>query len=160
MAERNPDALLSELTRLEALRDPRKNAGAGSNRSFERFVVRGDIELHPESRTRLDRNPLDVKIRDLARGGVGFIAQQHMPKGSCWRACFLQHGFVVAQQCLVVRHSREVSPGVFLVGTQFVSDPALLALMGVEPGAIQDGDEQDVIGSVGGDAFVAPSEVA
>ncbi len=160
MTGRNPDSLLAELNRLEALRDPAKNTGPGSNRTFERFVIRGDCELHPESRNRLDRYPIEVKIRDIARGGLGFISQDELPQGSCWRACFMQHGFVVAQQSIVVRHCREVSPGVYLVGTQFVADPGLLAVLGVEPGAIGDGDEDDIIGNVGGDAFVSPSDVA
>lgn len=157
MAGRSPDALLAELGRLETLRNPTK--GGDSNRLFQRHVARGDVELHPDSRSRLDRTPVEVKLRDVGRGGIGFISHQHLPAGSSWRACFMQHGFVVASQSIVVRHCRLVSEGVYLVGTQFVCEPGLLAILGVDPGAIEE-DDTDVLATVGGDAFVAPSDVA
>ena len=157
MTARRPEALLAELDRLEALRDPARNGS--HNRQFKRFVVRGEAELHPMSRARLDRTPIDIKIRDLGRGGCGFITQQPLQAGSNWRVCFLQHGYVVGEQAIVVRHCRPVSDGLHLVGAQFVMDTGLMTTLGIDPGSIHDEDTvEDTLGVPS--AFLAPGEVA
>ena len=68
MTTTRPRALLGELDRLETLRDP---AQAGQ-RQFHRFVIRGEAELHPMSRNQLDPTPLQIQLRDVSRGGIGF----------------------------------------------------------------------------------------
>lgn len=160
MAGRRPETLLAELNRLETLRNPGK--AGDQQRQFNRFVVRGDAELHPMSRSRLDRSPIEIKIRDVGRGGLGFICHERVEPGSNWRVHFLQHGYVVGQQALIVRHCRPVSEGLYLVGSQFVADTGLLTTLGVDPGAILDGDSLEE--QPGNDdtaiGFLPPSEVA
>lgn len=159
MSGRRPENLLAELSRLETLRD--SAACEVDSRQFRRFVVRGDAELHPMSRARLDRAPLDITLRDIGRGGFGFVCQQAMPAGSNWRVCFLRHGYVVGEQAIMVRHCRPVSEGVYLIGAQFVIDTGLLTLLGIDPGAIHDEDTVDTLHN-DDDAvnFLPPGEVA
>lgn len=157
MIARRPEALLAELNRLEALRDPGRHGA--HPRQFKRFVVRGEAELHPMSRSRLDRSPIEIKLRDVGRGGCGFITQQPIQAGSNWRIAFLQHGYVIGEQAIVVRHCRPVSEGLYLVGAQFVMDTGLMCTLGIDPGAIHDEDTVDAT-LAGPDAFLPPSEVA
>lgn len=159
MSGRRPEKLLAELNRLESLRDPAQNGT--HNRQFKRFVVRGDAELHPMSRARLDRAPLDITLRDIGRGGFGFVCQQPLPAGSNWRVCFLRHGYVIGEQAIIVRHCRPVSDSVYLIGAQFVVDTGLLTLLGIDPGAIQDEDSVDNAFEADEPlSYLSPSEVA
>lgn len=157
MLGRRPESLLAELNRLESLRDPAKS---GQQRQFKRFPVRGDAELHPMSRSRLDRQPLEVQLRDLGRGGVGFICHQPLPTGSSWRIAFLQHGYVVGEQAVLIRHCHAVSDGLYLVGGQFIADTGLLTILGLDPGAVLDGDGADTPDEPPVAGFLPPSEVA
>jgi hypothetical protein len=156
MAQHRPETLLAELNRLEALRDAKK---PGQQRQFNRFAIRADAELHPVSRSRLDRTPIEVKLRDIGRGGMGFITQQPLPAGSGWRVAFLRHGYVVSHQAIFIRHCRPVSDGLYLIGAQFVVDTGTLAMLGVDPGAVLDGDEaaDDDHANI---SFLPPGEVA
>lgn len=160
MSGRRPEKLLAELNRLEGLRDPCRSGC--HNRQFRRFVVRGDAELHPMSRSRLDRAPIEVTLRDVARGGCGFVCQQPLPAGSSWRVCFLRRGYVVGEQAIVVRHCRRICGSVYLVGAQFVIDTGLLTQLGIDPGVIKDEDSDD--GAAADDdepvLFLPPGEVA
>jgi len=157
MSTTRPHALLGELDRLESLRDPERQG----LRSFRRYVIRGDAELHPMNRNRLDPTPIEIKMRDISRGGMGFICSQPLPERSSWRLCFLQHGYVIGEQGVVVRHCRQVGEGMYLIGGQFVIDSGLLVNLGVPRGALQD---QDITAPEEGDAedenFVPPGEVA
>ncbi len=128
--------LLEEVNRLETLRVPDREADRP--RRYRRFVIRGDAELHPMSRTRLDSTPIEIKLRDIGRGGIGFLCASPLPIDSSWRVCFLQHGYAVGVQAMVVRHCREVSQGVYLIGGQFVIDNGLLAVIGADADALRD----------------------
>ncbi|MEX0655724.1 MAG: hypothetical protein WD534_08700 [Phycisphaeraceae bacterium] len=147
-----PLDLLDELNRLESMRTPK---GQG-HRRHQRFLVRADAELHPMDPSQLDRTPLEIKLRDIGRGGMGFICQTPLPQGSTWRANFIHRGYVVGQQSLVVRHCRSVGNGLYLVGGQFCIDTGLLTLLGVDPARVKEDhlrpDDDD-------DAFLPPSEV-
>ena len=149
-----PRELLQELDRLEKLRDPGRNG----QRQFRRFVVRGEAELQPMSRSWLDPTPIAIQLRDVGRGGAGFLAPQVLAPGSCWRMNVLNHGYVVGQQGIVVRHCREISSSLYLIGGMFIADTGFLTLLGVPPGALQDGDAPaEVTESC---SFVSPDEAA
>lgn len=154
MSTSRPHVLLGELDRLESLRDP----GRQGLRTFRRFVIRGDAELHPMNRNRLDPTPIEIKLRDLSRGGLGFICSQPLPERSSWRVTFLQHGYVVGMQALMIRHSRQVSDGVYLVGGQFVIDSGLMITLGIPRSAME---ESSAIGPDEADSeeFLSPGEV-
>lgn len=154
MSTTRPHVLLGELDRLESLRDP----GRQGLRSFHRFVARGDAELHPMNRNRLDPTPIEIKLRDISRGGLGFICSHPLPAQSFWRVCFLQHGYVVGEQAVVIRHCRQVSEGVYLIGGQFVMDAGLMITLGVPRSAMEE-DGAVISEETEGEAFVSPGEV-
>ena len=92
---------------------------------------------------------------------MGFVCQHSLPTGSNWRVCFLQRGYVIGEQAIVVRHCRPVAEGVYLVGSQFVIDNGLLALLGIDPSAIRDEDgSASEINDESAFRFRSPSEVA
>lgn len=157
MASNDPRQLVAALAKAEALRDTSQHKSG--NRHYHRFVVRGDAELHPMDSDRLDRAPITAMLRDIGRGGVGFVVQQPLPPNSTWRMSFLNHGHVIGQQAIIIRHCRPFLDRVYLVGAQFCIETGLLCLLGVEPGAIAAGDQagREHDGPV---AFLAPGEVA
>lgn len=149
-----PRALLAELNRLEQLRDPNKIRG---QRQYQRFVVRGDAKLTPMDPHGGDES-LPVQLRDVGRGGVGFVCQEPLEPLSTWRLSFLQRGYVIGQQGLIVRYCQPVAGGVFLVGAQFCIETGLLSLLGVDPATIHEGDRPTAVADSA--TYLAPGEVA
>jgi len=149
-----PDRLLDELDRLEDLRNP--SHAAGAQRQFARFVVRGDAELHPMNRSKLDATPVEVKLRDIGRGGFGFIAEQPIEPGTSWRCCFLDRGFVVGEQACIVRHCRRVSDHLYLAGAQIVMPSGILVSLGVDPAQLDD-EVADI--KCDDDSFMPPTDL-
>ncbi|MCE9591080.1 MAG: hypothetical protein K8S99_11205 [Planctomycetes bacterium] len=154
MPPTSPHRLLEELIRLEAIRDPKCGE---SKRAYSRFVVRGDAELTSVERSRLDIAPLPILLRDIGRGGLGFVSQKPLEAGSVWRVGFLQNGYVLAQQALIVRHCKMVRADLYLIGSQFCIETGLMCLLGVNPGAIADGDHPTTVQDT---RFLPPAEVA
>jgi hypothetical protein len=154
MSLTGPHSLLADLARLEGLRDPARSAG---QRQFQRFVVRGDAELHSMDRNG-DSAVLAIQVRDLGRGGMGFVSQQELDVNSTWRACFLHRGYVFGQQALIVRHCSEVQRGVYLIGSQFCIESGLMCLLGIDPTAIREGDGPTGVAQP--PRFLSPGEVA
>ena len=122
--------LCSEIEALEGLRKPGRD-GSASLREFPRSVVRGMAELFPMSRLSVQDQPVEVQLRDVGRGGVGFIANVALEPGSTWRIVFKRDGYRIGEMGLVVRFCKEVRADVFLVGSQFVITSALMHLLGV-----------------------------
>lgn len=146
--------LLRELEELEQLRS--QDAARGK-RNYERFVIRGDARLLPmEDHGDADAG-IRVLLRDLGRGGLGFITSGAVPSASLWRIEFLQHDYVVATASLHVRHCREVSEGVHLCGGMFVADSGVMCQLGVEPASIRGGADIADLAQAGG--FVTPQDV-
>ncbi|QDU72342.1 PilZ domain-containing protein [Mucisphaera calidilacus] len=131
------------LDTLNALEDLRSNE-VSARRAFQRFVVRGDAQLLPMDRNHLDPNPIPIHLRDISRGGLGFITTAELDVNSSWRVVFYHHGFPVGEQGLVVRHSRRVEAGLHLVGGQFVVNSGVLSLLGIDPSQIDDEDQADI----------------
>lgn len=146
--------LLDELVKLETLREPNHPAG---KRVFTRFLVRGDAELVSIDRSRLDTAPVSILLRDAGRGGLGFVTDRPLESNSIWRAGILDHGYVVSQQAMIVRHCRKVRDSLYLVGGQFCADSGLLCLLGVDPAMIPEGDTPST--SNVGSNFLRPGEV-
>lgn len=149
-----PHSLLADLVRLEGLRDPARSAG---QRQYERFVVRGDAELHAMDRQG-DITPIAIQVRDLGRGGMGFVCQVQLDINSTWRVAFLHQGYAFGQQALIVRHCHEVQAGVYLIGSQFCIESGLMCLMGIDPAAIRESDGP--AGAAQPPRFLPPGEVA
>ena len=150
MPPNDPRALLAVLAQLENVRDPSKVAGL---RQFARYIVRGDAELHPLNDSDLDRSPVAIQLRDISWTGVGFICSQRLTPNTHFRLHLLSHGHSVGQQTMMVRHCREIRDNLYLVGGQFCIEAGILSLLGLNPGALSQGDGPTA-------QFVAPSEVA
>ncbi len=154
MTESNPYSLLDTLTQLEKLRNP---DSPNSNRRFTRHVVRGDAELYPVDQNALSQAPIQIALRDMGGGGVGFICSQPIANGTVWRIAFLSRGYTIGHQTMVVRHGQPVLNGVQLIGAQFCVEPGMLVLMGVEPQLLPTSDDADGPDDA---SFLAPGEVA
>ena len=140
--------LLTHLDDLEGLRSARTD----HKRRFKRFVIRGEAELHPIGASELDRTPIDIKLRDIGCGGLGFVASQPLEIGSFWRAHFLLRSYTIGQQSMVIRHCREVREDTYLVGSQFCIEQGLMMSLGVDATELQDQQE------LAADNFAAPSD--
>ena len=150
MSRNTPLTLLNQLKRMEMA----ASAQASEQRQFRRFFCRADAELHPMDTAQVVRTPLEIKIRDISRGGMGFISQTLLAPASCWRACFLHRGCVIAQQSLIIRHCRSVGAGLYLAGAQFCIDTGVLSLVGIDPARISEGNNpQD------DESFLSPQDV-
>ena len=147
-------SLLSELNRLESLREPQRQG----NRRSRRYHIRGDAELHPAEGSRVDRTPIDVKLRDVGRGGLGFVCEQRLVPGTVWRCSFLVRDQCFAQQALVIRYCREVQDGLYLVGGQFCIDPGVMIALGVDPHELAHDDGRERCGDEN-DNFQSPGAV-
>ncbi|MEM6749361.1 MAG: hypothetical protein AAF612_02720 [Planctomycetota bacterium] len=128
----SPAAALAELDRLERERQQHES-DRKRDRRFERFTLRGEAELHPVGDDRLDAGAARVKLRDLGIGGIGFISDRRIASDTIWRMVFLQSGYAVAEQTVIVRHCASVSAGLWLCGGQFVAPHGLLVAMGIDP---------------------------
>jgi hypothetical protein len=159
MADNGPQALLAELAKLEALRNESRAATSGQ-RQYQRFVVRGDAELRSMDRTCLDAAPVAVLLRDLGRGGIGFVSPIELELSSTWQICFLHRDYVIGSQGVIVRHCRKVQDGVFLIGGQFCIETGLMSLLGIDPSAIRDADIATELDEKPSNVFLPPSEVA
>ncbi|MCX5662113.1 MAG: hypothetical protein NTW19_20750 [Planctomycetota bacterium] len=155
MDSSGPQQLLAELAKLESLRNPQSEQKL---RAYRRFVLRGDAELSDMERGPSNSGPIQVLLRDIGRGGVGFICPQPLELNSTWRIAFLHRGYAVGHQGIVIRHCREVQAGVYLIGTQFCIETGMMCLLGIDPAAIRDGDKPAKSNEPA--LYLAPGEVA
>ena len=155
MPHTDKQAILAELNRLER----RHSANAGSlRRLFPRFIVRGDSELQPVGPTRLDRRPIEIALRDVAHGGMGFLCGQPLEVSSTWRCGFFNQGHVFGHQAVIIRHCAAVNHDLFLIGGQFIIDTGLLLILGVDASALTQIEPQADTRPSG--SFLPPSAVA
>jgi hypothetical protein len=150
------DSILKQLDRLEELRDP--NSPAAKQRLFHRYVARGDAELRPMSRSQIDHKPVTVKVRDVSRGGIGFLAEQPLPENSTWELVMLENSYATASQPIVIRHCQPVADQLYLVGGQFIAATALMISLGIAPSRLRDDESRGASSDI--DSFLPPSEVA
>jgi hypothetical protein len=149
MASSNHDRLLQTLESLEQSRD---GSPASRQRRHPRLSVRGEALLVNADVGETHRQPVTVQLRDISRGGVGFLSDICFTPNTVWRLCLLEHGHLIGQQTLVVRYSRQLDQGVFLVGGQFCIESGLMIWLGVDPASLDDHRDAE--------EFEAPSEAA
>ncbi len=135
MAAMEPQQRLDVLNTLEKLRNP---AQGNANRYFKRYIVRGEASLVSLSPTAIDHAPIQVALRDLGGGGVGFISEQPLDEHELYRVDFLDHGFSTHSQNIAIRHGQKVDDGIYLIGAVFCSNPGLLIVQGVDPVELDD----------------------
>ena len=127
---RRPERLVDVLARIEA---DRRTAIEEDRRRFRRFVVRGEALLEPLNRKSVAESRT-LLLRDIGYAGIGFLAHQPLDPESMWRVRF-QHddqGAVVGSQPVIIRSCRMVQPNLYMVGAEFIIEPYLLSLLGID----------------------------
>jgi len=143
--------LMAALTLLESRRSSSPGA---SRRQFRRFVVRGEGQLQPLSIPTSETPVMEVQVRDVGWGGVGFVCTASLSPNSRWRINLTHHGEVLAQQTMIIRYCTPVVDDVWLVGGQFCAEAGTMMLLGVDLGQMVDSEAGDGQGGV----FLTPEE--
>lgn len=131
MSIAEPRDLIEVLSRMEYWR---QEPPVDRKRAFRRFVVRGEATLEPMQTGQSMNGHVHAMLRDISRGGIGFLADSFLQPGEVWRIRFEQHGHLIGQQPILVKFCRLVQDGMYLTGGQFVIEPALLIGLGVDEG--------------------------
>ena len=155
MERADPRGLLAELSKLEG---KRHQSPAAKRRRHPRYVVRGDAQLAEMDRPSSNEPPQTVMLRDMGRGGIGFISERPVDVGATKRLRVIQRGYGIGDLSVIVRHCGKVKDQVYLVGTQICIDNGLMYLLGVDPGELRDADAPD--GEPEAGDFLPPAEVA
>jgi len=155
MTRSDPNDLLAELSRLENLRS---GDCKSRRRRHPRFVVRGQAELLSADCSSSNDEPLAVMLRDMGRGGLGFISDRPIGAGSLRELRFIQRAYRVGETNVVIRHCEQVKDQVYLVGCQVCLGNGLIYLLGVDPDAVGDGDGAAIEADAA--AFLPPGEIA
>jgi hypothetical protein len=127
MSIAEPRDLMAVLKRLEQQRHV--SADVESQRRFRRFNVRADGLL--EAVDMSGDKPFPVMLRDISRGGVGFLSDRFLEPTSMWRIRLVHRGMIMGGQPLLVRYCRLIQSDLYIVGGQFVAEPSLLSAAGV-----------------------------
>ncbi len=127
MSVAEPRNLIEMLSRMEYWR---QEPAVERQRTFKRFEVRGQALLEPIENP-AHTGHLQVMLRDISRGGVGFVCERFLEPGTVWRIAFEDRGQRVGQQPACVRFCRLVQDGLYLVGAQFVVEPYIMLAAGI-----------------------------
>ena len=158
MSQFDPSSLLSALSRIEAKREPSNNPDK-LKRRFQRFVVRSEALLYPTDGHASKLEPIQIMLRDVNVGGVGFVCQRELPINSVWRLAVLDaHGATLALPTIAVRHCEHIQGNAWLVGSMSCFDAGLLHALGVDPTQAMDIDSGT--DEVVADSFMPPGQVA
>ena len=144
MSIAEPRDLIEVLNRMEYWR---QEPSVDRKRSFRRFVVRGEATLEPVQPGRILDGNVNVMLRDISRGGVGFLSNRFHQPGEIWRIRFESKGYLVGQQSMIIKFCRLVQDGLYLTGGQFIIEPILMIELGIEGTDLQDDTRaRDVLG--------------
>jgi len=103
---------------------------AQSQRRFRRFSIRGDALLEPLVPHDAEK-PRTVMLRDISRGGAGFLCSAFLEPGSMWRLRFHSRTQHLGAQPVIIRFCRLIQQDLYLIGGQYIIEPSLLAALGV-----------------------------
>lgn len=138
MSMAEPRDLMDVLARLEQASPDHDDPG---KRRFKRYSVRHDAKLEAMSEDSYEE-PLTVLLRDISRGGAGFLVDRFLEPSTFWRLRFMAHGHVAGSQPIVLRFCRMVQENLFLAGGQFVLEPYIMHELGVSDTDLQREDVQ------------------
>ncbi|MHC4996199.1 MAG: hypothetical protein ACYTGQ_14235 [Planctomycetota bacterium] len=74
----------------------------------------------------------EVEVHDVAQCGVMILLDRVLETGSTWRLLLGREGETVGSAPFVVRYGRLCEDGRYACGCQFMVEPALMTLMGVD----------------------------
>ncbi|MBI1370327.1 MAG: hypothetical protein GC162_16960 [Planctomycetes bacterium] len=127
MSTTKPQELMEMLAKLD---EHRKDPPVEVQRRYQRFVVRGEAKLEPIDEMELE-HPIPILLRDISRGGVGFLSNQFLEPCTMWRVRFATKDYVIGSQPIIIRFCRAVQSDLYLVGGQAVIEPYILGMLGV-----------------------------
>jgi hypothetical protein len=155
MSMTEPKDLMDVLTRLD---EARQQPAVEKQRRYRRFSIRGDARIEPVHENALGET-IPVLLRDISRGGIGFLVDRFIEPGSYWRLRFMSHNQIVASQPIAMRFCRLIEEHLYIAGGQFIVEPYIMAMLGVGEEQMQTDDlsrfsEHDV------SEFIAPESLA
>jgi len=157
MALADPTQIVEAIARLEAKSEGHPGI---EHRLFTRFDVRTEAWLEPIEDLVERKRPIEVMVRNISRGGVGFVASRPLNVGSVWRIVFMRRGRQIASHTIALRFSQPIEDHIHLAGAQFVVDPALLLTLGVDEAQLSRDIRYDPRRAGAADADFAPPDEA
>lgn len=155
MTTQKQQDLQAALKRLDAAR----HAPEGQpQRRFQRFSVRSIARLWPGHADSNPAPPNEVQVRDISRGGIGFLASEPLPLGRFWQLQMLDSGVTIATVPAYCRHCHKIMEGAYLIGAEFGVPANILLSLGVTADEIAHADEAEAHNNLTGD-FVSPDRV-
>jgi len=123
-----PKNLMELLEKLDSSSCPVQD----QQRTFRRFSLRSEARLETLDDS-LGTEPFNVLLRDISRGGIGFISDRFIEPGSMWRARLRDNGQIVGSQPIFIHYCRRIEDGAYLAGAQFIVESFLMRALGVPP---------------------------
>lgn len=156
-----PDSPKDILSRLDTLERHVRAKDTQTRRSFQRHSVRGEARLFPVSRFVTQDSVEDIQLRDIGRGGIGFLCRHALPLNALYRVDLLNQGYTLSSVEVLIRHVTPLSDGLYRIGATFIIQSSLLLELGVSKDAL----ERDIVSEsspneIAGDDFLPPAEVA
>lgn len=155
MSITEPRDLIEVLGRMEYWR---QEPPVDHKRAFRRFVVRGEATLEPVHSGKVIESDARAMLRDVSRGGVGFLCDRFLEPGDIWRIRFERKGYLLGQQPILIKFCRLVQDGLYLTGGQFIIEPALMVALGVDETDLHD-DTRVVDKSLNTAEFLPPENM-
>ncbi|HEB60924.1 MAG TPA: hypothetical protein ENJ06_03770 [Phycisphaeraceae bacterium] len=124
--------LLDALAKIEQWRS---KPAAMRKRRFTRFGVRSTAILNEAvacSRGSTS-NATTVQLRDVSRGGAGFLHDTPMRVDSAYRLTLAQDDLVIQTIPLFIRYCQQVEDSAYLIGGEFGAEASMLMSLGVSP---------------------------
>ena len=105
------------------------------NRCHPRHEVRALVKLEGMEPHNLNTTR-SAQLFDISLGGASFLSDQPINLGTMWRLAILQNDQRTGTQSLDIRSCKKVDAHQYLIGAQFILEPYLLAMVGVNPHAL------------------------
>lgn len=150
--------LVDALTKIEKWRG---KPASIRKRRFTRFGVRGTALLvNAASVTTEDRRRTSVQLRDVSRGGVGFLHDQPLRVDCPYRLLLSEQELILGSMPLFIRYCQQIEKNAYLIGGEFGAEAALLAALGVSVRDIAGNDiPEDSLDADDGGDFIDPDQI-
>ncbi len=151
--------LVDALTEIEKWRT---KPASVRKRRFTRFGIRGSgmlVEVSINANTERPHTT-PVQLRDVSRGGVGFLLDRPLRVDCPYRLLFIEQELVIKSLPLFIRYCQQLEKNAYLLGGEFGAEAALLAALGVPIRDIATNDvPEDSLGAAASGDFVDPDEM-
>jgi hypothetical protein len=111
-------------------------------RRYKRHAVRSMAQIEALEPHKLNTIK-SVQLFDISLGGVRFLTDEPIALDSMWRVTFLQNDQQAGSQSVDVRVCEQVAEGQYLIGAQFIAEPYLLTMIGVNSNSLSQQPQHD-----------------